>query len=112
MTVKLGILSFYYRVFVVPLFRKIVLTTAAFIICWGIGITVTLLLVCRPLEAYWDSNVTGKCLDLVTFTYFTNITNLITDLWIFLIPIPVIWHLQLQTKKKLLLCFIFSIGLA
>lgn len=110
-TVKLGILSFYYRVFVVPLFRKIVIATAIFIICWGIGITVTLLLVCRPLNAYWDSNVTGKCLDLVTFTYFTNITNLITDLWIFLIPVPVIWHLQLQTKKKLLLCFIFSIGL-
>jgi hypothetical protein len=111
-SVKLGILAFYYRVFVVPLFRKIVLATAAFVIAWGIGITVTLGLVCRPIEAFWDTNVKGDCLHLVEFTYFTNISNLITDIWIFLMPVPVIWHLQLQTKKKLLLCFIFCIGLA
>ncbi|KAF2179019.1 hypothetical protein K469DRAFT_731295 [Zopfia rhizophila CBS 207.26] len=111
-SVKLGILAFYYRVFVVPLFRKVVLTTAAFVLAWGIGITVALALVCRPIEAFWDSNVKGECLDLVTFTYFTNISNLATDIWIFLMPVPVIWHLQLQTKKKLLLCFIFSIGIA
>ncbi|ORY18051.1 hypothetical protein BCR34DRAFT_596619 [Clohesyomyces aquaticus] len=111
-SVKLGILALYHRVFVVPIFRKFVLATAAFVVAWGIGITVTLLLLCRPLKAYWDPNVTGKCLDLTTFTYFTNISNLITDIWIFLMPVPVIWHLQLQTKKKLLLCFIFCIGLA
>ncbi|KAF2744504.1 hypothetical protein M011DRAFT_378270, partial [Sporormia fimetaria CBS 119925] len=111
-SVKLGILAFYYRVFAVPLFRKIVVATAAFVIAWGIGITVTLGLVCRPIEAFWDHKIKGECLHLVEFTYFTNISNLITDVWIFLMPVPVIWHLQLQTKKKLLLCFIFSIGLA
>ncbi|KAF2016402.1 hypothetical protein BU24DRAFT_200936 [Aaosphaeria arxii CBS 175.79] len=111
-SVKLGILAFYYRVFAIPVFRKVVLATAAFVIAWGIGITVTLLLVCRPLRAYWDASVAGTCLHLVTFTYFTNISNLITDIWIFLMPVPVIWHLQLQTKKKLLLSFIFSVGIA
>ncbi|KAJ4347973.1 uncharacterized protein N0V89_009345 [Didymosphaeria variabile] len=110
--VKLGILAFYHRVFVVPLFRKIVTATAIFVIAWGIGITVTLALACRPIEAFWDASVKGDCLNLVHFTYFTNITNMVTDVWIFLMPVPVIWHLQLQTKKKLLLCFIFSIGIA
>jgi hypothetical protein len=110
--VKLGILAFYWRVFAHPLFRKFVLATAAFIIAWGIGITVTLFLVCRPLKAYWDRTVDGTCLTIVTFTYFTNISNLITDIWIFLMPVPMIWHLQLQTKKKLILSVIFCIGLA
>jgi hypothetical protein len=111
-SVKLGILAFYWRVFVHPNFRKVVLATTAFIIAWGIGITVTLFLVCRPLRAYWDSNVKGTCLTIVTFTYFTNITNLITDVWIFLMPVPMIWYLQLQTRKKLLLSLIFCMGLA
>lgn len=111
-TVKLGILAFYHRVFVHHVFRRIVLATAAVILAWGIGITVTLLLACRPLPAYWDASVAGKCLKMVTFTYFTNISNLITDVWIFLLPIPMIWHLQLQTKKKLMLSLIFCIGLA
>ncbi|PSN67789.1 hypothetical protein BS50DRAFT_348795 [Corynespora cassiicola Philippines] len=110
--VKLGILAFYHRIFAIPLFRKIVWATAAFIIAWGIGITVTLALACRPIQAFWDARVQGECLHLVTFTYFTNISNLITDIWIFLMPIPVIWHLQLQTKRKLMLSLIFCIGLA
>jgi len=111
-SVKLGILAFYYRVFVHPIFRKLVLATAAFVAAWGIGITVTLFLACRPLRSYWDVTVPGKCLQMVNFVYFTNISNLITDIWIFLMPVPMIWHLQLQTKKKLLLSFIFCIGLA
>lgn len=111
-SVKLGILAFYWRVFVQPIFRKAVLATAAFVIAWGIGITVALFLVCRPLNAYWDRTVHGTCLTIITFTYFTNISNLITDIWIFLMPVPMIWHLQLQTKKKLLLSLIFCIGLA
>ncbi|CAO2648599.1 Nn.00g078660.m01.CDS01 [Neocucurbitaria sp. VM-36] len=111
-SVKLGILAFYYRVFVHPVFRRVVLATAAFVLAWGIGITVTLFLACRPLAAYWDTTVTGKCLVMVTFVYFTNISNLITDIWIFLMPVPMIWHLQLQTKKKMVLSLIFCIGLA
>lgn len=111
-SVKLGILAFYYRVFVHPIFRTVALATAAFVIAWGIGITVTLFLACRPLNAYWDASVKGTCLKMVTFVYFTNISNLITDIWIFLMPVPVIWHLQLQTKKKVLLSLIFCIGLA
>jgi hypothetical protein len=94
------------------LFRTAVMATALFVIAWGIGITVTLFLACRPLNAYWDIKVKGDCLTMVTFTYFTNISNLITDIWIFLMPVPMIWHLQLQTKKKLMLSFIFCIGLA
>jgi hypothetical protein len=110
-TVKLAILAFYYRVFAVPVFRKVVIATAVFVFCWGIGITVTLGIICHPIQAFWDLEVMGKCIDLTTFTYFTNISNLITDFWIFLMPVPVIWHLQLQTKKKLLLSLIFCIGL-
>lgn len=110
--VKLAILAFYWRIFVQPVFRAVVCATAAFVVCWGIGITVTLLLACRPLRAYWDVAVPGHCLKIVMFTYFTNISNLVTDVWIFLMPIPMIWFLQLQTKRKMMLILIFCIGLA
>ncbi|OCL09388.1 hypothetical protein AOQ84DRAFT_23109 [Glonium stellatum] len=111
-SVKLAILAFYYRVFIVPIFQYVVLATAAFIVCWEIAITTTLAVVCRPINAFWDDNVKGTCLNLVTFTYFTNISNLATDIWIFLLPIPVILRLQLPLTKKLALCAIFSVGLA
>ncbi|OCK95967.1 uncharacterized protein K441DRAFT_63631 [Cenococcum geophilum 1.58] len=111
-SVKLAILAFYYRVFIVPIFQRIVLATAAFVVCWEIAITVTLALVCRPINTFWDDSVKGTCLNLVTFTYFTNISNLATDIWIFLLPIPVILRLQLPLSRKIGLCAIFSVGLA
>ncbi|KAI8943493.1 hypothetical protein NX059_001495 [Plenodomus lindquistii] len=110
-SVKLGILAFYHRVFVHPVFRRVVLALAALVLVWGLGITITLCLACRPLSAYWDVNVRGQCLQMVPFTYFTNIFNLATDVFIFLLPVPMIWHLQLQTKKKLMLSLIFCLGL-
>ncbi|KAF2503017.1 hypothetical protein BU16DRAFT_26522 [Lophium mytilinum] len=111
-TVKLAILAFYYRVFVQPIFRRVVLGTAAFVLSWGIGITVAWAVFCIPINAYWDDRVKGKCLNIDTFTYFTNISNLVTDIWVFLLPVPVILRLQLPRNKKIALCFIFSIGLA
>lgn len=109
--VKLSILAFYHRVFVTPAFRRVVQATLVFIALWILTITVVLSLQCRPIARFWDPTVDGKCFNLVAFSYFTNITNLVTDLWIFCLPIPVIWGLQVYKTKKLGLCCVFLIGL-
>lgn len=109
--VKLSILTFYYRVFVTPAFRRIVLGTITFIALWVLTITIVLALECRPIQKFWDPTVPGECFNLVAVSYFTNITNLVTDVWIFLLPIPVIWGLHMSNNKKLGLCGVFTIGL-
>lgn len=88
-----------------------VLFCATFVALWLLTITLMLALVCRPLPAYWDSTVKGKCIDLVAFTYFTNITNLVTDVVIFLLPVPVIVRLHVTLARKLALLGVFMIGL-
>lgn len=65
---------------------------------------------CRPIQAWWLA-AEGKCVNLVAFAYFTNITNLVSDMWIFAMPIPIIMKLQTNTNKRLTLCFLFSVGL-
>lgn len=65
---------------------------------------------CRPIQAFWGDSE-GTCINLVAFTYFTNITNLVTDLWIFALPIPIILRLQTSRDKRIGLCFLFSVGL-
>ena len=59
-----------------------VIATAAFVVAWIVVMEVVLGLACRPIRAFWG-DVEGTCINLVAFTYFTNITNLVTDLWIF-----------------------------
>lgn len=65
---------------------------------------------CRPIQAFWGDSE-GTCIDLVAFTYFNNITNLVTDLWIFALPIPLILGLHTSRDKRIGLCFLFSVGL-
>ena len=110
--IKLSILTFYYRIFVTPIFRRIVLATITFIILWVLTITIVLALQCRPIERFWNLNVPGTCFNLVAFSYFTNITNLVTDVWIFLLPVPLIMRLHISGGRKLGLCIVFMVGLA
>ncbi len=109
--IKLSILTFYYRVFVTPIFRRVVLATITFIALWVLTITIVLALECRPTAKFWDPTIPGKCFNLVAVSYFTNISNLVTDLWIFFLPIPVIWRLHISNSKRLGLCGVFLIGL-
>lgn len=65
---------------------------------------------CKPVQAWWGAS-DGQCLDLVAFAYFNNITNLVSDLWIFLLPIPTILQLVTDKHRKMSLCLLFSVGL-
>ncbi|KAL6821978.1 WD40-repeat-containing domain protein [Trichoderma sp. SZMC 28015] len=108
---KLSILALYYRIFVTRKFRHIVLGTACFVVVWVIVMEVTLGFGCRPIKAWWGE-AKGKCINKEAFTYFTNVTNMVIDLWVFLMPIPVILGLQAAKEKRIILCLMFGVGLA
>ncbi|PYI00820.1 integral membrane protein PTH11-like protein [Aspergillus sclerotiicarbonarius CBS 121057] len=109
---KLSVLALYYRIFITPKFRLVVILTAVWVILWLMTMEIVLGLECRPIQKFWDSSVEGKCFNLVAFSYFTNIANLVTDIWIFLLPLPVILRLQITRNKKIGLSLLFSVGLA
>ncbi|KAI1135058.1 hypothetical protein F5Y05DRAFT_190816 [Hypoxylon sp. FL0543] len=110
---KLSILALYYRIFAAAHFRILVVATAVFVSMWLVAMEIVLGLGCRPVQGWWDSVVaaTAVCVNKEAFTYSTNITNLIMDLWIFAMPIPIILGLQASRDKKIGLCFLFSVGL-
>ncbi|KAK6848805.1 hypothetical protein PG995_012638 [Apiospora arundinis] len=57
---------------------------------------------------------TGDGSDSIRLTWFgnfTNIINLLADLWIFTMPIPVILKLQTTWDKRIGLCLVFLLGL-
>ncbi|PIG89079.1 Zn(II)2Cys6 transcription factor [Aspergillus arachidicola] len=65
---------------------------------------------CRPLNAFWDRTVKGECFNSTALTYFVNSSNMVTDLVLFALPIPVIVGVRTTRKKKIALITIFSIG--
>lgn len=109
-TTKLAVLALYHRLFETPLFKKLVIGTASFVVAWILVMEIAMLAGCRPVQAWWGA-AEGSCFDKIAFTFFTNITNLVTDLWIFSMPIPTIMRLQALRDRRLSLCFLFSVGL-
>lgn len=108
---KLSVLALYYRIFITRTFRTLVISTACFVCAWIIVMEVVLGFGCRPIQAWWDETQ-GKCIDKEAFTYFTNVTNMAADLWIFSMPIPVILGLHAAKERRIILCFMFGIGAA
>ncbi|KAL4899445.1 hypothetical protein BDW74DRAFT_183698 [Aspergillus multicolor] len=110
---KLSVLALYYRVFPSVTFRRISVATAIFTTLWLLTIELAWVTQCKPVWRSWDPLAPGKCTAVVPKMYYHASTNLALDLWIFILPLPLIAKLQMTTRRnKLLLACIFSVGLA
>ncbi|KAL4970213.1 uncharacterized protein BDV14DRAFT_194917 [Aspergillus stella-maris] len=74
---------------------------------------VWLAFICKPLEAD-ELMLPAACAKGITegFLYFSGISNLVLDLWVFVLPLPTIVKLRVPTRKKIALGCLFSIGAA
>lgn len=117
--VKTSLLVFYLRVD--P--RKWMRYTVWFIMFTIIGLTVATALICIfecwPPALYWDvpAQLSGaaaaKCMDIhrrQTFFEANGIINIVQDACIYLLPIPMLWKLQVPKRQKAALLFLFCIG--
>lgn len=85
----------------------IVLHSVFFAVC----ITVTLLQ-CQPLHKMWDLTgmIQGKCINSTAFFYSTSGFNIVTDIWILLIPVPTLRAINRPGREKVALMLIFGVG--
>ncbi len=70
-------------------------------------------LICQPIQRNWTigGNDGGFCGVTTTGTLTTGIIVLLTDLVIVVLPMPMLWSLQMATGKKIAISAIFGIGL-
>ncbi|RAL03556.1 uncharacterized protein BO80DRAFT_401669 [Aspergillus ibericus CBS 121593] len=109
-TIKVSIICFYRRVFTVPTFQRTSFAINALIILWGAVIFLACALQCRPLNAYWDPNVPGQCLDDYKLIVVNQIFNVIMDFVILALPLPMIWNLHRTWQEKLALNGVFALA--
>ncbi|KAL2698842.1 hypothetical protein AAEP93_010230 [Penicillium crustosum] len=109
--IKLSIIFFYRRIFgmTYSIWFCVFLSVGYFVS----GI-IAFLVCCRPVSYYWTQFTTpdgGKCVyDLYKFYLSYAGVNVITDVAILLVPIPIVWRLQMRRTQKLLVCGILLIG--
>lgn len=82
------------------------------VVSFGVGVVLATLLNCRPLAKSWDPLLPGSCGSLVRNVLAISVINMVVDLIIILLPILMVWRLQMATWRKVALTFIFALGLA
>ncbi|KAF4341556.1 integral membrane protein [Fusarium beomiforme] len=108
--VKIGILLQYRRVFAIPILQRLTFYGLVIMVAWTITIAFLNSLICVPVAKFWNSTLPGHCTDPLTVWYVMAGFNLVTDLAVFCMPLPVIGSLKLPRKQKVMLLAIFSIG--
>ncbi|KXH67873.1 hypothetical protein CSAL01_01699 [Colletotrichum salicis] len=114
---NLGQLSFktafllqYYRVLVTHYMKKYYIAAMVFVGVWGLSVVMASFLWCIPLAGLWDRSVPAKCLPQQVLFYLFGACSIVTDVLIFLLPLPALIQLKLPRTQKLYLLGIFSLG--
>ncbi|KAI0142963.1 hypothetical protein GGR57DRAFT_508431 [Xylariaceae sp. FL1272] len=109
---KSSVLLLYLRIFSsVRWFRSICISLLFLIGAYCIAIDTATIFQCDPIQAAFDKTLTmKKCINSATF-WFTNAGFTIgTDVVILLIPVPLVYVLQVPRVQKAALIFVFTLG--
>lgn len=83
----------------------------AMCLTWFFVVVCVSLFQCRPIAAAWNRTIKGKCMDLKALYYGITISNMILDIVVNLMPVKMIWKLQLPLKQRILLLCIMLMGI-
>ncbi|KAF6814143.1 integral membrane protein [Colletotrichum sojae] len=110
---KLSVLFLYLRLSPQVWFRRVVYTLVGIVVCYSVVYVLINISGCKPIEASWDTTIPkaeASCVDKLT-TYLTlSIANIIMDVLILLLPLPVVIPLQMGKRQKFSLILLFGTG--
>jgi uncharacterized membrane protein len=109
--VKISILLQYRRIFVGSVIQRLIQGLLVVFGAWTVVLTFLLTLVCVPVAKFWEPTVKGHCLNELAIWYVVAGVNLVTDFTVCFMPLPVISHLHLPPRQKLMLAGVFCLGL-
>ncbi|GAP87969.2 hypothetical protein SAMD00023353_3200080 [Rosellinia necatrix] len=82
-----------------------------FVIAINLVILLSLIFRCNPVRKSWDITAPGTCVHSAIIPYLSAVASPVTDLFVFLLPLPIIVHLNMDNRKRLKLLAVFGIGL-
>ena len=65
---------------------------------------------CVPLRKLWTPQVEGHCFNNTILLLTDCGVSVLSDFTILILPMPLIWDLQMPTKRKLELTAVFGLG--
>lgn len=108
---KLAILAIYLRIFVERPYRAACYMVAGILTANWIGTTVAGFLMCIPFNYVWDRTIPGgHCFDINSYFRWASLANIVTDVVMLVLPLPVIWKIRTTAHIKIGLTITFATG--
>ncbi|KAI4169093.1 MAG: hypothetical protein LQ343_005956 [Gyalolechia ehrenbergii] len=107
---KYSILAFYYRIFAILQFRRVLYLIAAVVTCYIIPVNLLCIFQCTPVHSFWDVEVPRHCVNIDRLFIASGSLNVVLDFIIFALPMPLLWRLGTSFNQKLILTAIFTVA--
>ncbi|KAI0858072.1 hypothetical protein F4860DRAFT_527435 [Xylaria cubensis] len=110
--VKLSIIDFYVTLFGTSRnFRTISYSLMVAVGVYCLLVILVAFLLCRPLAFNWDTTIPGGyCGNRNAAFLASGILNLILDISVIVLPLPMLWGLHMPIYRKIGLTLLFSVG--
>ena len=82
----------------------------ASLVTYGTWAVVSGFLNCIPVAKFWDTSIGGFCFSKKALWFSNASVHILTDVAIFVIPIPVLRSLRLPLKQRIGVILIFALG--
>ncbi|KAF2455726.1 hypothetical protein BDY21DRAFT_350155 [Lineolata rhizophorae] len=110
-SVKLSLLHLFITIFPSQRFRWVCYGVMVLVAAYLIPVLVATFVLCTPVQYNWNRTIEGgKCANQILMFTIAAVFNLVTDLIIVIMPIPMLWGLRVPLAKKLGIIAIFSLG--
>lgn len=114
MFIKCSIAVFLLRIAVKQVYIWILRVSMAVVVIWSVAIFFFQLFQCIPIADQWDPRIADPhCVSEASFAaaaYSISVMSILSD-WLYaLLPIPMIWSVQMNIQTKATVAFILSLG--
>ncbi|OJI97335.1 hypothetical protein ASPVEDRAFT_24299 [Aspergillus versicolor CBS 583.65] len=111
--IKLALLTIMLRLFS-PDRQKVIIIYASItiLLLYYIPALFIKIFFCKPISTYWlgPEATGGSCIDQRNVIIADSAISIASDLWILILPVPMLWSLQMSLKRKLRVVGILGAG--
>lgn len=102
----------YARIFPNPWLKRACAIFAVFSILYTGPLVFLVIFECMPIHAIWDleAKKTAKCIDYIAVLRASVVFEVIAEIILFVLPVPVVLKLKLKRTKKIQLLIFFGLG--
>ena len=111
--IKISILLFYRRLFIIKPFKIASGIMMAVVASWATAFTIATIAQCRPLAYFWEAfelEYPGHCIQVRVMYQALAYSDLLLDLVVLVLPIPMVVSLHMPWKTKIKVLDILMLG--